>query len=101
MRTYYDTLLQTIPGRDIRPPRRILPHLPFYSELLEAAEQYDQALKAGQHEDARQIKILAAARVARWIEDQAARISAEVAEQEQVTAARAAINLTIDPLYGF
>lgn len=102
--TYYDTLLQTIPGRDICPPRQrhmALAHLPFYHEILDAAEQYDAAKRDGRHEEARQIKILASARVARWIEDRAGRISAEVAEQEQVTAARAGITIDIDPLCGF
>lgn len=100
--TYYDICLQTIPGRDLpKRPRRALAHLPFYDVLVAMADEYDRLRQAGQHVAARSVKEEASQMVDRWFEEADARLSLDAEEMEQVTAARAAISLEIDPVAGF
>jgi hypothetical protein len=103
--SYYDRCLQTIPGRDIvRTPRRLLPHMPIYAELLSLAEQRDAARRDGNAALAAQLKEQAQQVFDAWFDDQDLRLSLEVEEQEQLAAAREHAGFTaalIDQAVGF
>jgi hypothetical protein len=105
MSSYYNRCLQTIPGRDIvRTPRRLLPHLPIYAELLSLADQRDAARRDGDLARAAALKDEAQALFDRWFDEQDLRLSLEVEEQEQLTAAREHAGFTalaIDQVAGF